>query len=72
MSGIRVECRVCGKVYPLVDVFNCDHILDPENFIGHTLVDLAAQNFVMRLEGERIRENALKEIDFLEELYKAA
>jgi hypothetical protein len=72
MSGIHVECKVCGKVYPLVDLFDCDHIPDPENFIGHTLVDLAAREFVMRLEGERIRENALKEIDFLKELYKAA
>jgi hypothetical protein len=70
--SIRVECRVCGKVYPLVDIFDCDHIPEPENFIGSTLVQLAADQFAMRLEYERRQENALKEIEFLRDLYRAA
>jgi hypothetical protein len=72
MSGIRVECKICGKVYPLVDIFDCDHIPEPENFIGHTLVQMASDQFAMRLEYERRQESAVAEIQWLEDLFKAA
>jgi hypothetical protein len=68
---VRAECLQCGRVYEVTDAgFHCDHT--EEFVVGDRWTTEAATNFCMKLEGTRIRDNAIVEIRWLEDLFKAA
>jgi hypothetical protein len=70
--SIKAECLECGRVYEVTaSGFECNHEPEPP-VVGHTWVQMAADQYTMRLEWERIRDNTLVEIRWLEDLYRAA